>query len=524
MGKKSLGDELVEAVKAHSVDRVRDLLVAGADPNHWGGVLGETPLHYAAEFGFEDIAEILLAAGADPDRQHFTITPLVAATLAGKNGVARLIQEQSALGRAARTDELIDRLGWSFFKDGEVELMLSGTEPLRDRDQVFKLLNLSMSEAPIKTDFPRTTFEGWIKQIDAAQLQPSSHEALRAGFPLFFDLDVPPEQLLVAIARTASGEPVRLKKRTRRFAGDELLPRSRYYTLSKDARGNDAGTLVCELWAYSQIARTGKIALIDMADQTASHQLKQLGLETPAENTILLVFLPGSDSGLSPFLLSNGLPQRTVAFPLPVKVIHERIDNVVDLRLPETADWFARAVSRAVLEVYSPKNQSIRYLKCWPLRPPLENFGQLLPAMLTQEHGGGVLSVAAGVLLRKAGVNGLIFPSARNDPFLIFRDGEIRRAEGWNFVDYRNAPPPKQMVVLDVDRSWPDKVRLGPNFSLKNGPGPDLFRTVQVEFAEEGRRRGSFEVEGIVTVHNILRQLELASFRNKQTPRSWWML
>jgi hypothetical protein len=523
MDKKSLGDELVEAVKARSIDRVRELLVAGADPNHWGGVLGETPLHYAAELGFEDVAEILLAAGADPDRQHFTVTPLVAATLAGKNGVARLIQKQSARGHAARTNELMGRLGWSFLKDDDVELMLSGTEPLHDRDQVDKLLSLSMVEAPIKTDFPCTTFEGWIKQIDTAQLQPLSHEALRAGFPWFFDLDMPPEQLLAYVARSAPGEPRRLKKRTRRFAGDELLPRSRYYTLSKDARGNDAGTLVCEMWAYSQISRTGKIALIDMADPTASDRLKQLGLDTPAEKTIQLVFLPGSDSGLSPFLLSKGLPQRTVAFPLPVKVIHERIDNVVDLRLPGTADWFARVVSQAVLEIYSPKSQSIRYLKCWPLRPPLQNFGQLLPTMLTQELGGGVLSVAAGALLRKAGVNGLVFPSARNDPLLIFRDGEIRRAEGWNFVDYRDASPPKQMVVLDVDRSWPDKVRLGPDFNLKNGPGPDLFKIVQVAYTEEGPRRGSFEVEGIVTVHNMLRQLELATFRNEETPRSWWM-
>lgn len=91
-------------------------------------------------------------------------------------------------------------------------------------------------------------------------------------------------------------------------------------------------------------------------------------------------------------------------------------------------------------------------------------------------------------------------------------------------MDYRAAPAPKQMLVLNVDRSWPDKVRLGPGFNLWNKPAPDLFRTVEVDYVDEGLRRGSFEVDGIVTVHNFIRKMEMEGFRNDAGIHAWWML
>jgi hypothetical protein len=68
-------------------------------------------------------------------------------------------------------------------------------------------------------------------------------------------------------------------------------------------------------------------------------------------------------------------------------VVHQVIDRVVDLRRPDTADWFAQTVSRAVLELHSPSKPPC-YFRCWPQRRPLANFEQVLPAMLTQELGG----------------------------------------------------------------------------------------------------------------------------------------
>ncbi len=513
---KAVSAQLVEAVKAGALTRVQQLLTAGADPNFWAGVMGETPLHYAAS---APIAAALLAAGADPDRKHFTITPLAAATLAGHDDVARLIYDYSARARAARISDQMRTLGMSYPSEAETELMIAGTEPVVDPQ---RLLEISR-ERNVEPDFPRTTFEGWIKQVDTDRIQPLAEAALQAGLPLFFDLNTPPEELLQVMSAAGAQRSGPVRRRTRRFAGDELLPRSRYYTLATDESGDDRGTLLREMWTYSHIARTGKIELIDTVDPAAPQRLQQLGIERPLASSILLVFLPGPQAGLSPFLTSNGLPQRVTAFPIPVRLTHERIENVVDLRLPDTADRFAKTVSQAVLQVAAPKLGGTAYLKCWPFRAPLETFQQLLPAMLTQELGGGVLSVAVGAMLRQAGVNGLVFPSARNDPYVHLKDGVVGISGGWNFVDYRAAPAPKQMVVLDVDRSWPDKVRLGPGFNLYDKPLPDLFRIVEIDYTDEGLRSGSFEVEGIVTAHNSIRQVEMEGFKNGAAIFSWWM-
>jgi hypothetical protein len=521
----ALNDALVEAVKAGSLDRVQELLSYGSDPSFWGKPWGQTPLHHAAELGFEEIAETLLKAGADPDRTDFNgVKPLIVASLAGHHGIARLIRDCSFRRRGERTQQQLDRLGWSVGgREDEAVFMLAGTEEV---DDPARIVELAATKAPAQTEIPFTSFEGWIKQIQVEQLQPIALEAVEAGFPLFYDLSMPPEKILAAIPEQHAGKPWHFSgQRTRRFAGDDALPRSRYYTLCKDENGHDDGTLVCEMFAYSHVARTGKIDLIDMADPSAPKRLAELGLETPINYSLLLVFLPGPDSGLSPYLMRAGLPQRTVAFPLPVQVFHERIDKVIDLRIPDTADWFARFISQAILEVHSPKTGNTSYLKCWPFRPPLENFGQLLPEMLTQEHGGGVLSVAAGALLRKAGANALVFPSARNDPFLrVKKDGEIRGYSGWNLVDYRDALPRKQLIVLNVDRSWATSVRIGPGFSLKKRSSRfPFFDSVNITYRDSGPRRGSFWVEGIVDVHALIREVELQSFYKNEVLPPWWM-
>jgi ankyrin repeat protein len=518
--KDSLNDALVDAVKAGSLDRVRELLSAGADPSCRGKPSGQTPLHHAAMLGFEEIAEVLLAADADPDRADFNgVKPLVVASLAGHHRTAGLIRDGLSRRREKRTHQQFERLGWSIgpfgVREDEAELILVGTRKV-DNDDLDRIFELSVATEPFRTDIPFTSFDGWIKQIVLERAPPLAQQAFEDAFPPFLDLALWPEKMLASIPE--EGKDWRFSgRRPRRFAGDDVLPRSRYYTLCNDESGNDAGTLVCEILAYSQFARTGEIRLIDMADPTASKQLAKLGLETPANKSILLVFSPG------PFLLQNGLPQRVTAFPIPVQTIHERIDKVVDLRVPDIADWFARVVSQAVLQVHSPSTNKTSYLKCWPLRPPLDNFGQLLPAMLTQELGGGALSVVAGALLRRAGANALVFPSARSDPSLWVRNGEVRRAEGWNLVDYRKAPPPKQMIILDVDQSWPNSVQLGPGFSLRTGARPEfLFKAVTLVYEDSGPDRGTFDVGGIIKALQLLRYAELHSFRNDKIMPPWW--
>jgi len=72
--------ELHKAVKAGNADRVRELLDAGDDVNvrnsskavkllRGGTTLQYTPLHWAAYYGDQEIAELLISRGAELDAQ-----------------------------------------------------------------------------------------------------------------------------------------------------------------------------------------------------------------------------------------------------------------------------------------------------------------------------------------------------------------------------------------------------------------------------------------------------------------------
>ena len=52
----------IEAVKQH--------IAAGTDVNAVGGLLGWTPLHFAAAFGHKEIVKLLVAKGADVNTKN----------------------------------------------------------------------------------------------------------------------------------------------------------------------------------------------------------------------------------------------------------------------------------------------------------------------------------------------------------------------------------------------------------------------------------------------------------------------
>lgn len=401
--------------------------------------------------------------------------------------------------------------------------MLTGTESVDDPSGMF---DLAVTESAPSIDVPFSTFEGWTKQIVTSDLTALAEAAVARAFPWFFDLSMPSASMLASLPAQRGGARARRfsGQRQRRFAGDHTLPRSRYFTLSRDEAGHDQRTLICEMLAYSHIARTGAFQLLDTADSTAAERMQTLGFtDVPTGPALLLLFGDGSPIGMSRLAFDLGLPPGLYRVKLPVRVVRQKINRVVDLRNPDTADWFAQTVSRAVLTVNSPVMKEPRYFRCWPRRPPLQHFGQLLPAMLTQELGGGALSVAAGILLRRAGANALIFPSARSDPSIDVENGDWRNAGGWNLVDYRDAPPPKPTAVVDVDAAWPSRVGVGCGLDLVQHLPLRKLPGVNVYYDDTGNSRGSFWVDGIARAQAMLRERETQAFRRDEVVPPWWL-
>lgn len=80
---------------------VARLLAAGASADARLAPGGETPLMRAAARGHEDVARVLLGAGADASAQRADgFTPLILAVFFGHEGVVRLLVEHGADARA----------------------------------------------------------------------------------------------------------------------------------------------------------------------------------------------------------------------------------------------------------------------------------------------------------------------------------------------------------------------------------------------------------------------------------------
>jgi len=230
--------------------------------------------------------------------------------------------------------------------------------------------------------------------------------------------------------------------RQRRFAGDKSLPRSRYYSVCNRDTGDDRGTLVRELRTYSNYKVTGPLNIIDTTAQTGVPQyFHDLFRGKPA-----IVFVPyhsralGNEFaellGLDPFQHSRD--QYGAVF---LSITAVSIPRVIDLRLPDTADWFAYHLTRLRFsDLGFPGNQQ----QCFPLGP-VDDFKTVLPTLLNAEPGSnfGDATQIAGIWLRTIGANAVVFPSARSNIETRLRDGRVSDWYGWNLVDYREAPPPE---------------------------------------------------------------------------------
>lgn len=277
---------------------------------------------------------------------------------------------------------------------------------------------------------------------------------------------------------------------TRRYSGGDSLPRNRYYTLARNENGDDQATLKQELYAYF---RPEKVAMFLMWDTTLTPDIEELrsvfGVDAGTQHIVL-----GFPNQSRETLNNLGLNITDIhdeiggTIEIPVSMKRESIDNVIDLRLPDVADWFADYFSREIIHL---------------LKPPLESFEEILPTLLYQQIGGGSFSELVGRELRKMGANGFIYPSVRSNAYVEIRGGVLHDFGGWNFVDYRDLETLDHNMIMDSEPEW--------------SPFVDSFirgqivyhKAILIEFDSTEPNKGSWKTEGLKETNKALKEIRM---------------
>jgi hypothetical protein len=372
--------------------------------------------------------------------------------------------------------------------------------------------------AAVRSKLPLTTFRGWLKHHEPDVQNAALQSLLGEVFSRFGGEQSRPEEYLEKTERLIScgvrlpqaalnelgqlrellneGIQVKMRRHRRYSGGDGRLPRSCYSAVCSDPNGDDGGTLNRELMAYVHPCVPGTVFVGDSSDARMNAVLgDQVGVVPGYCAVYVFLFPPEDPSEREVF---NKVYAKTLSFsggpdaPYHVHVLETRvdpveIDNVIDLRLPETQAWFFERF-RLGDGVHLSK----------PHGDGITNFHGMLPTLKHPELGGCAVTHGVGSWLRTSHVNALIFPSARSDTTVTMREGQLAGFRGWNMVDYRRAAEiASGEAVVDPDR-WYAFGELDKTYGLPSGT---------LELAPAGSAEsGSWTVRGVQTRYDSLYQ------------------
>ena len=293
---------------------------------------------------------------------------------------------------------------------------------------------------------PTSTFRGFVKQVKPSGLTLPERNFLNAVLGGFLTGIRPPgddvHKMLTALSPNVRHED----RLPRRYDGDRTLPHGRYYTVCENADGEDGGTLHRELLFYKKASiAEGHVEFYDMTLNAHRNMVGgSFATDDAAREGIILKFTPFGQAAhaASPFSL------RSV---ISLELSELCVDHVLDLRRPAALDWLFHTIPGLRI-VLSDGGDTV---PCFPHRPKLETFGEILPSLVDQSRGGGNFDKLVGLYLRQLGISGLVFPSVRNDAYTYAADGEPKEFHGWSFVDYRDAPRPDIVAFFEVRPDWP---------------------------------------------------------------------
>jgi hypothetical protein len=319
-------------------------------------------------------------------------------------------------------------------------------------------------------DIPVRTFSGWLKCHKPSPDDPISSFLLAHAFPTFVGSDEPPApSTLHRAAADASRElgfnflDTSSDKPRRRFAGDlgglQTLDRGRYYTVCKDANGSDGGTLANELNSYTRPDITGFAYCIP--NESSSH-ISFYASDAPNRASSVVAKAKELEQ----------LSQKAwnLSATLSCNVANVTIEGVLDLRYEDARDWLFQEFGNGCNQWLDYRGGKI---------PRHEGFWRLFPTVMDWRAGGNEFTDLLGCYCISKGISALIFPSARSNVQVQFESGRLIDFEGWNLVDWRQAP-----AVVKRELVW-----------LTNW-NPPLEGGVRVVAApHDSKYRGSFRVE-----------------------------
>jgi hypothetical protein len=329
---------------------------------------------------------------------------------------------------------------------------------------------------------PLTTFRGTLKQLDPSDSdEPARTNAFRWAFPAFLD------PLVEETSADQLSPYQKIKPRRRRFSGGQFtrttpLPRKRYYTICHAANGFDAGTLCRELKSYAGSIIQQKVDLQDEVDSFSSVKRKAIIIHfRDPDGEIASRLMSGVGTALSVHQGSDGITFFGIS--LYYQTFDVVIENVIDLRIPATQQWFLETFRTGYGDFWHKPNG-----------PSVNSFAQMLGTLMYPDLGGTSVTDAIGYCLRSMGIAAFIYPSARSDAAIVVDRGIFQYALGFNLLDFRGTQ------TIDL-REAP--ARFDDNEFWEEYKWPITAEIAELsadrDIAE--RYRGSWRLPGVIRLH-----------------------
>ena len=267
----------------------------------------------------------------------------------------------------------------------------------------------------------------------------------------------------------------------RRFSGGNDLDRGRYYSVvgSRESTSDD-GTLIAEIeeyWNLDAIFHTGYVRLYDQGMANDRRRLAEVGIRANGDpSTLICVFWPLHKRHVTEAarIRGRGRPA-TVVMGLRVKTKEIPLAGVLDLRQLEGQSELLELI------------RSSGFLRAQTFNLDAHDaFFRSLPLLMAEQRGGTIFHQYLGLNLRRSGVRGLVYPSARCDAGVELVDGRLRQWIGWCFIDFLGLVCPESTMFEaasgTLESYWRD-----PRFS-------DVAR---IQASDAGPYKGTFSVVGV---------------------------